>query len=599
MMPKTPGKYGLRWAISLLLGLSIMSAGAGVNMITPRVTPPAQKPKPALVRITPAASPSKIQLQQHLPLQMLQLPSRTQLDILEDRGPEFRWWRKALFLDWRGDQYYLTPTFRWLTKEPKVASAVWQVSVFPFSSNTKNWQTPPGLVASGSLSKAPAPEQQEAFKIDFTQFAPKPTKFFLRKNLKANVLPVLTPAAPAIAAAQPPKIVSRAPLTISAQRKQQFSARKFSYRAAGQIFSADVQPVRYYVRLVTLDGKGQPAGVPTSPVEVTVGQPPDQPPVKLVDPGFQNAKHPVARIAKYHPIQFEQSGAVYHVIVIRDPFADVPLFFGNSPYYVGEKLDLTPKHEDKSWWDEFTGAVGDFFDAVMSAVNWVSNAYQSIKDFAINIIADAVGDWAKGPLSAGLDIGLAAMGIPPTLPNFDQLASLGEDYLVQTIAEQTGVPEEVTRKGVDAVISKAKDVENGGGNPAAWFKPDPDYYYRPAFLEIEVSNPTGEATDRMYLSVKNQGTDNPIFYDASLYVPALAPGEKLTIPVFLKENTGPGYVTSDPDSYNWPTTQTWYQEYHYKRKVVFSLGTGSIEPRQNGGKNQQVLQLDTKTEYAP
>jgi hypothetical protein len=39
-------------------------------------------------------------------------------------------------------------------------------------------------------------------------------------------------------------------------------------------------------------------------------------------------------------------------------------------------------------------------------------------------------------LAAGLDAGLAAMGVPPSIPNFDQLAQLGKGYLAQTLADQ-------------------------------------------------------------------------------------------------------------------------------------------------------------------
>lgn len=511
------------------------------------------------------------------------LPTRTELDVLDDGGPEFRFWRKSLFVDWRSDYKLKSLPFRWTTKQPKVQSAVWQVGIFPFTPDTANWRRPAGLVASGSLTEVPAAGQYARFQVDFTAFAPRP------------------PSAAAVAAAGPRPIVgSRLVLPAGPARARAtfLRAHRLTYRQSlPALAGAGGAPVRYYVRVVSLGVNGACLGTPAVPLEVTVGQTPDQPPVELVDPSMQNARHPVAVIAHYQPIRFEQPDALYHVIVTRDPLAGVPLFSANSPYRVGQKLDLTPKHEDKSWWESFCEAVGDFFGAVVSALNWVANAYDAIKAFVVSTLVSVLGDWAQGPLSAGLDIGLAAIGLPPSIPDFDDLTNMGADYLAETIADQTGIPAEVARKGVDAMVSEAKKTAAGGGNPAAWFRPDPDYYYRPAYLQVELANPTGQTTDRMVLSVKNQGTDNPVFEDAHLPIPPLAPGQRLTVPVFLKENTGPGYVTSDPSSYNWPTHETWRQEYHNKRKVVFSIATTAVEPRQNWGKTQQTLQLDTKVVY--
>ena len=41
-----------------------------------------------------------------------------------------------------------------------------------------------------------------------------------------------------------------------------------------------------------------------------------------------------------------------------------------------------------------------------------------------------------------LDAGLVALGIPPSLPNFDQLMNEGLDYLASSVVEQIGVPKE-------------------------------------------------------------------------------------------------------------------------------------------------------------
>jgi hypothetical protein len=45
---------------------------------------------------------------------------------------------------------------------------------------------------------------------------------------------------------------------------------------------------------------------------------------------------------------------------------------------------------------------------------------------------------------------LASIGIPPTLPNFDQLANMGTDYLATIAMEQAGIPaDSLAQYGVD------------------------------------------------------------------------------------------------------------------------------------------------------
>jgi len=51
----------------------------------------------------------------------------------------------------------------------------------------------------------------------------------------------------------------------------------------------------------------------------------------------------------------------------------------------------------------------------------------------------------KQCLGTILDGGLASMGTPPSIPDFDQLVNQGMDYLAQQAAMQVGIPEEVTK----------------------------------------------------------------------------------------------------------------------------------------------------------
>jgi hypothetical protein len=106
-------------------------------------------------------------------------------------------------------------------------------------------------------------------------------------------------------------------------------------------------------------------------------------------------------------------------------------------YNAGE-LICPPKPSAKGWLE----SVVDF---VTDAVNWVSSAYSDLKNTVVSFVANFVPSSLcdKSCLGTLLDAGLAAMGIPPSLPNFDQLVNEGLDYLAAEAVAQLGIPQEV------------------------------------------------------------------------------------------------------------------------------------------------------------
>lgn len=62
----------------------------------------------------------------------------------------------------------------------------------------------------------------------------------------------------------------------------------------------------------------------------------------------------------------------------------------------------------------------------------------------------------EAAIQTGITTGLTAMGVPPSLPNWDQLKQQGVDYLAAEIASQTGVPQEV----VDEALKVAQEAMN-------------------------------------------------------------------------------------------------------------------------------------------
>lgn len=106
------------------------------------------------------------------------------------------------------------------------------------------------------------------------------------------------------------------------------------------------------------------------------------------------------------------------------------------------------------------GAVVEVAGGLLSPLEWMVNAaagaWQSLKKFAVDAVASGINglgipcaSTCKSVLSAGLEIGLAAAGIPPTIPNFEQLKQQGLDYVAAQIASQTGLPDSVTQWAVN------------------------------------------------------------------------------------------------------------------------------------------------------
>jgi hypothetical protein len=125
------------------------------------------------------------------------------------------------------------------------------------------------------------------------------------------------------------------------------------------------------------------------------------------------------------------------------------------------------------------GLVTGFVDTVGDMVNSAAALWESVKKAVINIAAgviSAVGvdceATCKALLTTGLNIAMAAAGIPPSLPNMDQLKQQGIEYVAAQVAEQSPVPgagvlaEEALAYAVKSIEAYAK--QGGGSGLPDW-----------------------------------------------------------------------------------------------------------------------------------
>lgn len=120
------------------------------------------------------------------------------------------------------------------------------------------------------------------------------------------------------------------------------------------------------------------------------------------------------------------------------------------------------------------GLVTVFVDTVGDRVNSAAAPWESVKKAVLNIAAgviSAVGvpcdATCKALLTTGHNIAMAAAGIPPSLPNMDQLEQQGIAYVAAQVADQSPIPGTgvLAEKALAYAVKSIEDyTEQGGGS---------------------------------------------------------------------------------------------------------------------------------------
>jgi hypothetical protein len=128
-------------------------------------------------------------------------------------------------------------------------------------------------------------------------------------------------------------------------------------------------------------------------------------------------------------------------------------------------------------WNFASGFVTGLYNGVGGFVTWWAEAVESIKEGVASVVADVVevlpgvGQLCKAAenvascksiIKAGMNYGLASMGLPPSLPNWEQLQQQGMDYLAgelaQEMASTTGLPPDITSLAADKTMELSKGM---------------------------------------------------------------------------------------------------------------------------------------------
>lgn len=203
-----------------------------------------------------------------------------------------------------------------------------------------------------------------------------------------------------------------------------------------------------------------------------------------------------------------------------------------------------PRDEGKDALD----VIGEAPGAVAELVNWASDAYSDIKGIAVSVVAALLPFVPESVISIALDTAMAAAGVPPSIPNVDQLMSGGADYLATQMAEQIPIPasgaladmavgearEEIRQRTRQALLETADKLAEQQRRESKWCRS----YVSEPYFEITIRNAGRNAADDFTLSVSNSGD---LLESTHVHIAHMDAGQRFTIPIAYRQNQNISY----------------------------------------------------------
>lgn len=315
-----------------------------------------------------------------------------------------------------------------------------------------------------------------------------------------------------------------------------------------------VLPTTFYFRTVLLDKNGKPAGNPSKSVKIIwSAQVTSSGPDFKIETTPQKPQKPYANwsveFLSYHGILKPKKSESCFIVTEKstgqwvdhdnspgDPSHVDPLKDGSNPstllnhqYFKGDII-CQPDPPEGCGWSDLGACVGDLISYFEDAVNWVSEAYESAKNKAAGFVADGLGVIAipgcdksclKDGLSIGMDVALTSMGVPPSIPNFDELEEQGLDYLAEQTIE-AAAPELPTGALEMAGVDPKEEIKNGIKKGLA--ETQKSYANSVGWLPKGVPvRPDGPQLPIVTLKVTRSKSDSPDYCDGgSLYIQSFA-----------------------------------------------------------------------------
>jgi hypothetical protein len=408
--------------------------------------------------------------------------------------------------------------FRWSTTVPGVKAARWQVAHHPFGPSVSHTE--------GVIDKPVPPPGQSA---DFT----------------IDLAPLKTPPVA--------KGVSSAPLVGKNAQKDPVPNPLYGQLPGAPKYLPgpdDVEkPPSLYVRVVPLDGAGKPME-PASPAVQLVFDEIEQPKIAIKN-------SPAVMLVGHVAGQPDAWQAWCYLVAPNDVYVAMPGATSN-------KTLIAKKGAKKNGCSGGGGGdpFSDFVDALVSVGGAFVELGKRVADFAhdtwesakgeivaavASVLTDTVGcpGWCHSALATALNAGMVALGVPPSIPDFDALVSMGEDYIAAQVAQELAkaspvpIPPEVlkeaSKKAAAEFVAAAKAKSSGAGAPA-WVA-DPAKQYQPLVLKLQVRNEFATAIGPVTLTLKDVAGKH--YKTRVVTLPPLGPKQVMTVPVTLDPVLGP------------------------------------------------------------
>jgi hypothetical protein len=351
-------------------------------------------------------------------------------------------------------------------------------------------------------------------------------------------------------------------------------------------------PLSFYVRIIPVTAGGQPTGPASNAVVLHwTGKAAAGMDFKIVD-CLTDPKNPACpppppppeyelEILSYRGIVDAKSGHQGCFVATKDAVGTIVFA---QQYHKGDTF--CPSEPEEPGWLEA------LVSWVMDAVNWVSEAYDTLKSKVVAALGTIVPDPPCGPpcLDFALNTALIAAGLPPSIPNVDQLTDQGLEYLAEQAIAESGVPDvppglhaeikdqfkDGIKSGLDsAALGYADSVSNPILPKGVPVKPDPLGEMQPATLTFKLTRKTAspgackpvQFTITSYLAKVNPKPSGEPYFSGKfkswqLYqtrvipAPQLAPGESMEWSVVLYPNWVMEWGKWGPSPGDWGTLYT-------------------------------------------
>jgi len=366
-----------------------------------------------------------------------------------------------------GFNTYDTKTLRWGTNTG-ADEGLWQVSTYPFGPAPE--MNPVCLVLTGKVGAGTLQNMKE-FPIDLSPLKPQPLSASSSTENKVDLGNVLIPFN--LVPTAPPYSLQEV-FSQQSQPTGQLIQLPISYDPCNSKKNADGGKT-FYIRVLPMKD-GQLLSKPTDTVVFTFSLPPPPPSITYAPTNtFYDIK-----IVEFTPMFVPDFTYAYCVKVIENPFYKTMLpKWGNAA--PGSVVCPTNYQGEGN-----SNILDDVADFIESAVNFVSDLYNDLSNFVTELvdklnpfciqakfISSAVGEGEEEIKDACHSLAVATVtavkayfGLPPSLPNFEELKAMGKDYMVELAADELGVPcpqecKDLIAKGLDYSLEQLKNSSSG------------------------------------------------------------------------------------------------------------------------------------------